>query len=86
MDEKELRSLQRSKNAEVNKLRSEGKFVEAKALREEVLQIATLVDQKQQERFKEYQKIADESEEAISAEIQAEAAIVVAEAERILGG
>jgi hypothetical protein len=86
MSEEELRTLQQEMNVEVNHFRSEGKFVEAREIREEVLRIQAMADIKQQERYAEYDRIAAESNLAESAAIQAEAADAISEAESIFGG
>jgi len=86
MTEEELRELQQYMNAEVNALRASGKYIEAKELREEVLHVQALGDEKQRARYAVYQQIAVEAHEATLAEIAAEAADAVSIAETIIGG
>ena len=86
MSEEKLQILQRTKNKKVNELRAAGKYAEATKLREEVLEIAKVRSRKQEERFASYMKIAEEANDASSAEIQAEAAAAIVEAEKLMGG
>lgn len=86
MSEEKLQALQRTKNKKVNDLRAAGKYLEAKKLREEVLEIARVRSIKQEERSQNYYRIAEEANDASSAEIQAEAAAAIVEAEKLIGG
>ena len=86
MSEEKLQALQRTKNKKVNDLRAAGKYPEAKKLREEVLEIARVRSIKQEERSQSYYRIAEEANDATSAEIQAEAAAAIVEAEKLMGG
>ena len=86
MSEEKLQILQRTKNKKVTELRAAGKYAEATKLREEVLEIAKVRSRKQEERFASYMKIAEEANDTSSAEIQAEAAAAIVEAEKLMGG
>lgn len=82
MGAEKLRDLQRKKNAEVNTLRTAGKYAQARELREEVLRVQAARDVLQRALVAEYEVIASEG---ISAEVRGAAAAAVSEAERILG-
>lgn len=84
MSEAKLRSLKDRKNVALDKLRSKpGNGERIRAARAEVLEIQAAIDVKQQERYAEYQRVADEG---VSVEVAGEAASAVSEAERLLGG
>jgi len=83
MTEDELQALQTETNARVNALRADGRWADARELREEVLRIAAVKDRKADERVAE---VIRNSEKQLSVEVAGEAAAAVSEAERLLGG
>lgn len=83
MTEDELQALQSAANRRVNDLRAEERWAEARELRDEVLRIAAVKDQKADVRVAEMLR---NSEKQLSVEVAGEAAAAVSEAERLLGG
>lgn len=84
--EEELRQLQNEVNSQVNEARIVGNGTLARILRGYVLAITELADQKQRERYSEYERVSAEANNASVSEIRAEAADAVSVAERIIGG
>lgn len=83
--EESLRRLIKDELIRMAKLREDGKVAAANKLRKDILELRQLLDAKQQERYQEYRLIASRTIESQTAEVSAEAASAVSEAERILG-